>query len=431
MNKFSQIVKTATILLNRKGGFDSIKQLTLFSSGNFLAQVFMMVYAIIIARTLGPNHLGIYSGLYAILGVTITLVNFGFDVWMLKETQQHNKIRDLSGCVISIKLILGFFWGASCLLFLLLSRPQVFTWTLIILAVGDVLSESLFQTILTSWNIQSEIIRINVMLLISRFGKLSLLFLLLTTTKISLENILATRFIVSILVLLIGVLKLKPVINFRLFRLFISIVKRSSAFGFSEILAVIYGNIDIAILTFFSVVGTGYYSPASGIIHALFIIPNSVNVFLLPKITSLISSNKNLNLHKLTLKVILTFSIIGIFLSFAVFISAKLLIEILLGENYFLTGVLLTNLSPVLLFKSVSFGLALLIIVSGNQAKRLFPQLLVALTNIFMCVLLIPRFGVISVTWSYNICEILLLIQYAVIVFKMTSAYPGNGIIKG
>lgn len=60
-----------------------LKSLVIFSGGNFLAQIIMMVYAILIARFLGPSKLGIYSGIYAILGITITLVNFGLDIWML------------------------------------------------------------------------------------------------------------------------------------------------------------------------------------------------------------------------------------------------------------------------------------------------------------------------------------------------------------
>lgn len=137
-----------------------LKNLAIFSGGNLLAQITMMVYAILVARFLGPVKLGIYSGLYAILGITITLVNFGLDLWMLNEAHSQESIRILTGKVVQIKLTIGFFWIIGCLVILPVIRPEAFTFTLVFLAVFDVLADVLFNTLVTSWNTQGKINRL-------------------------------------------------------------------------------------------------------------------------------------------------------------------------------------------------------------------------------------------------------------------------------
>jgi O-antigen/teichoic acid export membrane protein len=398
---------------------NSIKQITLFSGGSFIAEVIMMIYAIVVARALGPTQLGIYSGLYATLSVSFTLVNFGFDTWMLKETPLHNSIRELTGKVLSLKLSLGFFWGIGCLILLPLSKQHFFSWFLVMLAIFEVLSDKLLITITTAWNIQGEINKLNIMLLSSRVGKLSLLFILFYINNTTPTTVFGSRLLTSAIVLMVSFIILKPIIAIANPRDMIEIIKTSYEFGLSEILAVIYGYIDIAILTFFSITSTGLYTPASGIIHALFIVPNSIYIFLLPKYANRIAKQKDVKLRSLTLKVVALFVIVGLLLSMSVFVSGRTVINIILGERFILTGEILTILSPILLLKSMSFGFALIIVITGNQRKRLLPQLLVALTNIILCVVLIPTYGILGVSWAYILSEFFLLIGYGATVFKI------------
>ena len=196
----------------------------------------------------------------------------------------------------------------------------------------------------------------------------------------------------------------------------IKIIKESAAFGFSEILAMIYANIDVAILTFFSISETGLYSPASGIIHALFIIPNSFYIYLLPKYSKQVSYNEESNFRNLTRNILLIFSLIGLIISLGLLIGGKLVINCILGEKYLVTGDLIRVLSPIMLFKSIAFGLALLIVISGNQKKRLLPQFIVSIFNITLNVLLLPYFGLFSVAWVYTSSELILMLGYLLII---------------
>lgn len=406
-------------VVNRGDNRNSLRQATFFSGGNFLAQIIMMVYAILVARALGPEQLGIYSGLYAILGVSVTFVNFGLDLWLLKEAHNYDSVRIITGKVLQIKLILGGAWVLLGWLILPKVRPDIYSQGLVLLAAGDVLLDVIFNTMVNAWNVQRKVRTINIFLLVSRLGKLILLLTLINTGNVSPTSIVTSRFVVSLLVASLSLLLVKPVLTRKPLQNIVATVKGSADYGFSEILATIYANIDVAILSFYSIGATGLYSPASGIIHALFIIPNSVHVFLLPKFSAMVSKGKPKDIKQSASRVVQIFAIIGLALSLALFLSSNFLVKTFLGNQYTSSANLLAILSPILFFKSISFGFALIIIITNNQRKRLLPQLVVSLFNIVVNLLLIPRYGVVAVAWVYVLSEVLLTLGYYLIVKKI------------
>lgn len=400
-----------------------LKNLAIFSGGNLLAQITMMVYAILVARFLGPVKLGIYSGLYAILGITITLVNFGLDLWMLNEAHSQESIRILTGKVVQIKLTIGFFWIIGCLVILPVIRPEAFTFTLVFLAVFDVLADVLFNTLVTSWNTQGKIKQINIFLLTSRTGKLILLCILSSLDRLTISSVIFSRFIVSLIILIGATAIIRPVLSKKNISEFPAILKSASKFGYSEILAMIYANVHVAILSFFSFIDTGLYSPASGIIHALFIIPNSAHVYLLPRFAKQMSATEGKDYRRLAQKAFVFFTLIGSALTLGVLLTGRFVATTFLGSSFEESGNLLMILSPILLFKSVSFGFALLIIIMNQQKKRLLPQLIVAILAIFLNLIFIPRFGVTSVAWIYVFGEFLLVLGYFLIIWRNRRKY--------
>lgn len=400
-----------------------LKNLVFFSGGNFLAQITMMVYAILIARFLGPVKLGIYSGIYAILGITITLVNFGLDFWMLNEANSQESIRILTGKVVQIKLTIGLVWAIGCLVILPVIRPEAFRINLVFFSVFDVLADALFNTLVASWNAQGKIKQINIFLLSSRIGKLLLLCVLGFLDCLTLSSIMLSRLIVSVIIL-IGVAGMdKPVLRKENFREIPAILKSASKFGYSEILAMIYANVQVAMLSFFSFIDTGLYSPASGIIHALFIIPNSTYVYLLPRFAKQMSATKGKDYPQLARNVFVFFALIGSALTLGILSTGRFIAATILGPSFIESGNLLMILSPILLFKSVSFGFALLIIITNQQKQRLLPQLIIAILAIFLNLIFIPRFGVTSVAWIYVFGEFLLVLSYFLILQRNRNQY--------
>lgn len=400
-----------------------LKNLVIFSGGNFLAQIIMMVYAILIARFLGPSKLGIYSGIYAILGITITLVNFGLDIWMLKEAHSQDSIRILTGKVLQVKLTTGIFWVIGCVVILPIIKPTAFRTNLVVIAVFDVLADALFNTLIASWNTQGKVKLINIFLLASRIGKLLPLCVLGFLDRLSLSSIVISRLIVSVVILFGATVIVKPVLRMGNVREFSTILKSASEFGYSEILAMIYANVQVAILSFFSFIDTGLYSPASGIIHALFIIPNSAYVYLLPRYTKQMLKTKGKDYLQLARKAFVFFAVMGLVLTLGILSAGRFIATTLLGSSFKESGNILMMLSPILLFKSVSFGFALLIIITNQQKQRLLPQLIVAILALFLNLILTPRFGIDSVPWIYVFCEFLLMFSYFLILWRNRTHY--------
>lgn len=185
----------------------------------------------------------------------------------------------------------------------------------------------------------------------------------------------------------------------------------------------IYANVHVAILSFFSFIDTGLYSPASGIIHALFIIPNSAHVYLLPRFAKQMSATEGKDYRRLAQKAFVFFTLIGSALTLGVLLTGRFVATTFLGSSFEESGNLLMILSPILLFKSVSFGFALLIIIMNQQKKRLLPQLIVAILAIFLNLIFIPRFGVTSVAWIYVFGEFLLVLGYFLIIWRNRRKY--------
>ncbi len=408
-------------LISPKG----LKQLLAYSSGNFGAQLVMMLYAVLVARFLEPENLGVYSGVYAILGVSITLVNLGMDNWFLKEGSRGGDRSLKFFSVVSNKIFLGILWTLLCLLFIPLLKPEAFRIAFILFACIDLLCDSLLNSIIALLTIDKAVRKTNTLILASRSGKLVLLLGLIFLQGKAVVWVALTRMLVALIVCGLGFLELQKQEDFhwRLPRLNLSILKDARHFALSDILAVIYGNLDLAILSVYSLVQAGYYSPATGIIHALFVIPSSFYYYFLPTVT------KGLDLGTWkqkpdSVKLILLFSVLGVVLSLGTLVFAYTLFLPILGADYQLSRPLLGLLSPILIFKSISMGFAVLIVAQALQQKRLLPQFLIALLDIILVFALVPGFGARGVAWAYLASELLLMLAYAVIAIKYADNNP-------
>lgn len=388
-----------------------------FSGGNFFAQLIMMLYAILIARFLGPKMLGIYSGVYAVLTVTITLVNLGQDNWLLREAAIANdRLSKLLNVIIN-KILLGLLWTVLCTSLLPLIWPGYQVRFFVLFASIDLLADSLLNSIITSLTIEKKVKHTNTLLLISRAGKLlSLLFMILffynNLTLIAFNRMLIA---VSVCVYAIKRMYLDKKMDILTLRLNKTVLKEARFFAASDVLAIIYGNVDVAILSLFSLTQAGWYAPASGIIRALFVIPNSFYNYILPIVTNRLSLGEwrtKIDLPKL----LALFFVVGVILTLGTLAFSSVFLIPFLGTSYNETKSLLMTLSPILIFKSLSFGLVAYMVACSLQEKRLIPQFLTAILNVITVIFSIRLWGAAGVTLAYLISELFLLSGYLIIV---------------
>jgi len=401
------------------------KQLFSFGISSALAQLIMMIISIALARHLGPELSGRLTSPYAIATLTSIVYNLGLDTWFLREGAFSADQKSTLGNIIKVKGIGGILWLFILITISAIIRPDLFAPQLMLLVALDIWADTIFITALVGFNLNRWIKEYSILLLISRIAKLTgIVALILLKTK-DLLFFAGWRLFISAIMALITLLIIKP--TFSRSDGERSILKDARPYALSELLAIIYMQVDVNILYFFKgAFAVGTYSPALNMINALFVIPNAVFNFVVPSLTRLYTHSRMVFLRKCK-EVLLLMLIIGVALSAGLALSSRPLTELLLGEQYSLSGVFLLGLSPILFFKSLEFGFAAIIVAAKAQRRRLVPQVLAAILNLLLNFILIPLIAANGAVIAYLVTEAVLLVSYGIVAVKLLiGARNGN-----
>ena len=92
------------------------------------------------------------------------------------------------------------------------------------------------------------------------------------------------------------------------------------------------------------------------------------------------------------------------------------LVLLLLGDEYQRSGLLLIGLSPILLFKSISFAAVAVLVAVDMQQKRIVVQAASTILNLILNIMLIPSLAVWGAAQAYVMSETLLMLGYLLLV---------------
>lgn len=428
MNKMDKTVfreNESTLVSLFKSNKNFLKQLLSFGFSTSLSQLIMMVISILVARHLGPERFGIYSSHYALGSLTSIIFNLGLDIWILREGAGVSDLRSKLGNVLKIKIVGGFVWSIFLILMSTVIRPDLYSTKSILIVAIDLWTDAVFITCLVFFNLNRNIKKYSSYLLVSRFAKLALIIILVVMGINDINIFMAARAFVSMAMLIIILYDVRPEIKLKGEEK--SILSKARPYSLSELLAIVYTQADVTLLNLLRG-GTevGLYSPALNLITALFVIPNAIFTFTTPTLTEYYKQKKAefVNTSK---KLIIFLSLIGALLTILVAIVSQSMSVFLLGDNYLLTGELLYKLSPLLVIKSMEFGFVLVIMSTGNQQKRIIPQLIVAIINIVLNIFFISKFGMVGAAVTYIISETGLLICYWFVASKILKTYKSMG----
>ncbi len=389
------------------------QHLTLYGGSASVAQAVMMVYALLVARFLGPESYGVFVGCYAATGLSSFLINWGMDTWVLREAARDHSPLALGSAILRVKLATGVIWGALLLLALPAIKPDIFLPQLLLIAIVDVWSDSSFNTLLATMNVQKRLAPASRLMLFSRIGRMfgALAVILLgTPTPLSFA---ITRCLFTVAALVGAIILLRP---FPFRRPVIpekQILKRSLNFGLSEFLALVYAQADITMLSLLAgKTATGIYSAAAGLINALFVLPNAGYFVSIPVLSRLVESDYA-RFVSMTRRLLVLFSLAGLVLALGVGLPGQWIILNVLGEKYSQTSALLALLSPILALKSLEFCLASILVAVNWQQQRLIPQAITAAANILLNIWVIPLYGVHGVAVVYLVSEVILALGYS------------------
>ena len=414
----------STLVSLFKSNKNFLKQLFSFGFSTSLSQLIMMVISILVARHLGPERFGVFSSHYALGSLTSIIFNLGLDIWILREGACVSDLRSKLGNVLKIKIIGGFVWSFFLILMSTVIRPDLYSTKFILIVAIDLWADAVFMTCLVFFNLNRNIKKYSTYLLVSRFAKLALVIILVVLGVHDINIFMASRAFVSMAMLITILYDVRPEIKLKGEGK--TILSEARPYSLSELLAIVYTQADVTLLNLLR--GgreVGLYSPALNLITALFVIPNAIFTFTTPTLTEYYKQKKAefVNTSK---KLIIFLSLIGAVLTILVAIASQSLSVFLLGDSYLQTGELLLHLSPLLLIKSIEFGLVLVITSTGNQQKRIIPQLCVAILNIVFNVYFISKFGAGGAATSFILSETVLLFCYWFVASKILRTYKNT-----
>ena len=171
----------------------------------------------------------------------------------------------------------------------------------------------------------------------------------------------------------------------------------------SNILSFLNYRVDMFLLNWFiNPVAVGIYSIAVGIAERLWIFSGSAATVMFPRIAEL--KHDESSRKELTPLVSRSMLWIPLILSIPIFITAPFIIEFLLGINFIKSSLLLRILLPGIVLGSLGRILANDISARGFPQINMYIDSVIAVSNIILNIILIPRIGIAGAAVATTIC---------------------------
>lgn len=397
-------------------------------SGSAVARLLSALTIFVLARQLGIERFGIHAATLALAKLSSVLFSLGLDSWLLREGRRSPQgFPAAIGTSLMLKLVLGLLWllllGAIAPFLNQTSFPTV----LVVLAAVSIVLEELALTTASAFKASLRN-RVTVWLVMIAPAVLLLLTIFLSWRNvIAIGPYFAARIVSFVLAGAAGLY-----LVWRMFGLEVKwgwmsdILRETRPYGVSQGLALIYERADLTIIAF--VLGTaaaGIYAPAVSLMTTLFLIPLAVYEVMLPLISTLHARNHD-EVRRPAFRFVLFSAALGVLMGVGLAVIAHPLVWLLYGPEFAASGAILTILSSVLVFKTVSFALAAVIAAVGWQGQRAIIQAVTALLSIVLTLAVIGRYGIHGVAHVYVFTEFLVMSGYMVLLLRWQHKHLGK-----
>ena len=389
-------------------------------SGSVIAQVMVALVMLLTARQLGPTIYGQYVGTLMLATFASIFFSLGLDIWLLREGgRDPNAAGNLAGSVLAIKLAFGSIW--LVVMFILAgwidsqALPASFIrWNAVI-----VLLDSLFATTLTAFK---ATLRNAINALVEALSDSIWLIATIVLVILGIDQalpFLQTRFFILLLSVTVAILLVRWLLQATATRTTARLALRNCfPYAASEFLTRLYMRMDVLLVSLMlGEYAVGIYSPAVSITNALFIIPATVHMVMVPVLSNLFEHDVRQG-WKTARNNLLVMTVIGIVLSLGVYLGIWL-IPVILGEAYNGSQEVLKILSAIPFIHSISFGMASILVATNQQKYRSTVQAISATVNILLNLAVISWAGIQGVAVVYVISDIVLLVGYTWFVVRV------------
>lgn len=395
-------------------------------TGTATARVISALVVFVTARQLGLEQFGLFTAALSLAKLTSIAFSLGLDSWLLRNAnRQQNRLGVATGSALAIKVMLGLFWLLALLLTAMRLPQSTFPTVLVFLSALSVFFEELGNTAWAAFK-AALLNTVTVWLIIT-----SQIILFTATLGLTWMDVRDPAAFLGARVLATAVGAL--ISSFFMFRYFPvqfrwsdlpGVLRGTASFGLSHGLAVIYARADITIIAYFlGNVAAGIYSPAISLMTTLFLLPAAIYEVMLP-ILSKTHVKKEAAIPRQGFLLVVFSALLGVVLGVGMVVMAYPLVWFIYTPEFIASAPVLVILSNVLLFKCISFALAAVLAAVGWQGKRVLAQLVSAVLNIGLNLLIVQRAGIMGVAYVYVFTEFVLTSGYLLLLLRWQREYP-------
>jgi O-antigen/teichoic acid export membrane protein len=377
------------------------------------AQVFYKIVSItilfFITRKFLPFEIGIYLFAFSFTELFLTVVEFGSPNFLIREVAKNKaNTSDYLGTILGLSLVLSFLSLVliGSLVFIFFKRALLMTLLVAISLIINQINQNFSSVFYAHKKIKYALfsgITSRILLLILFF-----LFLQLTVDLIYL----AALYIISSIYLFVASLFLErnKIARFKIIwdkTAWIRVFKMCVPFFIIAVSSKIYFKIDtIMITTIRGYAETAFYESPFRIIAAAMIIPFSFTPVVYPLLSKLSGNKEAFKIeHK---KVLNQQVLLSCLLALFLFFFSKPIIELLFGEEFYISWKVLSILSLTLPFLFIRSVDTMAFFSLGREKQAVYIMVLIIAVKIILNGILIPIHGFFAASVTTLITEIML-----------------------
>lgn len=393
-----------------------------------ISQLLSIGYLVLLARWIGPETYALHVGIFNLCAISSFLVNWGLDTWLLKKTSENqlSSMRVLK-TVLLLKLGFGVLWAVVLFAVAPLLRPEIFLRNLLFLAILSTLFESLTNSIYTVFLTTNRFKQSSAILLMGRLFRLGSLIGLYYFSINSLHTIIYIRTLIDLIILIVAGMIFG--LRFTGWRFVSKEIKSTFVdavpFHASELLNIVFRNVDVTLVTFLSKNLTTISSYS--LMISFYNVISTIILSLMNVVVPSLSREKDQSVdfqRKTLLGTIIGFFLIGLAGWITVGLLGRQAIQWILGNQYFMVADFISRTAGIILISSINIGLIAIIIASNRQRERVVPQIVSLIFKVIASLMLFPMWQTEGLRWIYLLSELVLTLGYLIVfksLFKATS----------
>jgi len=416
------------LILSKKQAIKSVSFLwigSLFGSGS------TFIIYMILARNLGIEQFGIFSSALATINIFSLFASFGVSQSWLKHfgIEGWNALRwlpssfKLVSILITLVLLILFVWA--------IFGPNDENTKYVLLVMSSFLiSQIIIEFVSVKFQLEEKYYKLALWQLLPNLLRLVLIATIIYVFSLSLNvvEVACIYAFIAIIYILIGIYQLKQMsvkldlkghgeklINYISTPNIKECFSHSWPFGLASIFAFIYLQSDIVMVKYMS--GNkqaGLYNVGFILMTAILIFPTVFyQKFLMSKVHRWANSNKD-KFYKSYRWGNLAMLILGIIVAFIVYFLSDFFIPLLFGNRYTSSVFLVKILSFSLPFYFIAYNVGTTLVTNEHMKQKVKLMGLVALINIILNFILIPKYSAYGAAISTVISNAFLLILYYV-----------------